>query len=175
MKRWLLLLCFAVPQAWAYDWNIRTSPLGLAIGIANVRLDYALSPSWVIGPEVGFLNRTLRDVKMRAGGVGVAAMYYFDSSLEDSAFLEGAFSVSRIRAKALQDGNEYSADFDNNSFRFLAGYQWFWSGWNLSLGAGLGTNSAGRVRIVDSSGTEVDSVHLRPVVIALDVSLGFAF
>lgn len=167
---------FSVAAA-AQDWNLRTSPLGLAVGIANLRLDYRTSDQWVIGPEVALLNREVRGVDLKAFGYGLVAMYYFTTAYEDSAFMEVSASTSKIRASSAQNtsGQEHIADFTNNQVRLLAGYHWFWERLNVSLGGGLATNSAGDVKIKDTSGNEVDNVRLNPVTLALDFTLGFRF
>ncbi|MBX3020988.1 MAG: hypothetical protein KF799_04870 [Bdellovibrionales bacterium] len=178
MKRSLLILVTvvlvvpAMAQA-QQDWNVRSSPLALLIGLVTLRVDYRLADHWVIGPEVAAIDRTVSNVELKATGLGVVAMYYFDAALSSSAFIEFGASSSKVKLK--WRNLDQSSEFTNSGGRILAGYHWFWDRLNLSLGAGLSSNSAGDIEARDTNGNVVDHYELRPISLALDCTLGWAF
>jgi hypothetical protein len=175
------LLSFFIPlcgyaHAQEESWNLRTSPLSLLVGTANLRLDYRLGGNWMIGPEIEGLNHRINGVKVRAGALGVYAVYHFAGVFADGAYLDFGARAARFHASGTDSsGAERHADMNDSGLRVLGGYHWFWLPFNLNLGAGLVSNSIRRIAITDASGKEVNHVDVKRLSLALDFSLGYAF
>lgn len=170
-----ILLCGRA-HAQEENWNLRTSPLSLLVGTANLRLDYRLGENWMIGPEIEGLNHRINGVKVRAGSLGLYAVYHFAGVFADGAYLDFGARAARFHATGTDSGGaERHADVNDSGLRVLGGYHWFWLPFNLNLGAGLVSNSIRRISITDASGGEVNHIDVKPLSLALDFSLGYAF
>lgn len=173
----VLLLMPSWAQASDYpNINLRVSPLTMVTGYWNLRADMGITERWLLGVQGESYNRTLQGIPKKSQAFGVMASYYHDGIFEDGPYVDLGFSISHQTASATGNGGQvYSVDFDNHGVRALAGYHWFWLPFNLNAGIGLASNSVGEVKIRDASGKEVSSVNYKPIGLALDFSIGWAF
>jgi hypothetical protein len=153
----------------ANTWNLRTSPVSWVVG-PNLRLDLRASDSWTVGVTGNYFDTKLKAVNLTGNNGGVVATYNFSGTFSDSWYLEGGVAYGDLQASTSAD----TLHLTNWSGRIYGGYHWFWTHFNLSLGAGVNLNSAGGKQILDSTGNQV-KVPIYPATGAVDVAIGLAF
>lgn len=158
------------------SWNVRTNLLSLLFGTLNLRLDDRLNESWMFGPQAQLLNEKVNGVDVRAGSIGMGAVYFFNGTFVDGPYADFGVSVARFRASGRNaQGEERHAEATNTSFKALGGYHWFSLPFNWNVGAGVATNSIRRIAITDTNGSEVNHLDVRALSLQLEMSVGYAF
>lgn len=168
-------MSFTVHAEGSDTWNVRTNPIGWVIG-PNLRLDTRVSEQWAFGVGGVYLDRTIRAVKMKGTTGELFMTYYWNQVFEPSWYVDLGLAYGDFRAEATDtSGQLASMRFGNFSAQVILGYHWFWHPFNLALGAGVVSNSAGKKDIVDTNGRVVDQVPLRSLGLATDASIGLSF
>ena len=158
-----------------FNWNVRTDPIGWIHG-ANARVDYRLGNQWTLGPAIQYVDARESGVKINVESVGMFTNFYFNQAFADSWFLELGLAYGELRAEANNSvGQIEKTRILDIGGMLLGGYHWFWERFNLCLGLGINTNSAGHADITDEKGNKVNSVPIPPIGLAADISVGWAF
>lgn len=158
-----------------FNWNLRTNPVGWVVG-PNLRIDLRMSENWTAGAGGVFMDSKIKAVKLNGMTGGLIFGYNFSGALTPSWFVDFGAGYGDLRAEATAlSGQVVKTHVYNISARGVAGYHWFWGHFNLALGAGVETNSAGNKDIQDQSGNKVESIPIRPVALATEASIGMAF
>ena len=77
MKKILLLsTLFLTPAAFAQSANVRVNPLGLLIGLFNADIDFKVTDTVTVGPQLSYLNWSLGSTSVKAYGIGARANFY---------------------------------------------------------------------------------------------------
>jgi hypothetical protein len=161
--------------------NLRMNPLLLLVGYANLDVDIKLSNMVTLGPSIGYLNYTSKDiagdVKSYAYDLGIRANIYPGAeALAEHGWYIGP-SLHYIYAKA--ELGTKSAELSGYSFNLVGGYHWIWESFNLMLGAGLSATSfPDKATVKDSSGGAQQEVTVSSISKTggmLEATLGFAF
>lgn len=161
----------------ADSWNARVEPLGLLLGLVNARIDYKLGEQFVFGPSILFWNLKVRDLRLRAAGVGLNGEYFFDKAFESGWVIDGGINYSAASFEN-EDDNGTTKKTKLNAFRgqVLGGYHWFWGNtFNLALGAGLAANTIGKVKIKDQNDNVTEEKSIPAVTLAFEANLGLTF
>lgn len=158
------------------DFNVRTFVLGLPLGLFDLRFDYRLTDHWVMGTKLYLWDYNFGDLKINSAGLGVNGIYYFTPVFLDSWYVDfgGQFSSLRVDSKNGADRTELTK-VSNVGVQVLGGYHWFWDPINFNLGAGLITNSAGKIQVKDSVGRVIRQNTLPAVGLTGDASVGWTF
>jgi hypothetical protein len=174
----LLLLLIASPAFAAegdFNWNFRTQPLGWVIA-PNARVDYKLGEQWTLGLAATALDRKIKAVKLRGTTAGLLLDYAFNSALTNSWILEGGVFYGGLTAEAKNAGGQtFSRALPNAGARMVAGYQWYWGRFNLSLDMGADYNSQGDKNVEDSSGAKVEKIPINSLAFVSEGAIGLAF
>lgn len=120
-----------VQQIWATNTNITVNPLGLLLGAANVGVEFKLTDSVALGPQLAFAKVSSGINDATGLGAGVKADFYLSSStFSDSWVLSPSVNYFRFT------NNSQTAS--GLSLAAIIGYSWFWpSGFNMNLGFGI--------------------------------------
>lgn len=159
------------------SFNARFNPIGLAIGAANLRLDYKIGEQWVLGPSILFWNLDVGDIKLKAVGAAANAEFFFDQAYTHGWMMDGTLGFVDISVEDdTGTAGAESTDVSAMTGSVIGGYHWFWgTTFNLALGAGLSFNTIGNVKTKNASGAVVDEKDVSPVGLALEANLGFTF
>lgn len=172
----LLICCSNSVYAESTDsLNFRFGPLATVFGVADMNLDYRLSPSWTLGPSFSYLNLRLLDVQLRGMSFGVEANYFISGAFRNSAYIDFGFATTDIEASAKSSTGEIASATANGMNYFVGGgYHWFWGSFNLNLGLNVGTTSIGTLEIRDSTGAKVETTQPN-LSTGVDFRIGFTF
>lgn len=180
-----LLLAFSPVQASAAEMNIRFAPLSLLIGWLNVDLDVAVSDKWTVGPTLGIWRADVPDTyfvgdkyQLKRNAVGVRANWSQGGSFQTGFYVSPIvqFVRAEISGVSKSTGNDITASASGVTVTGIAGYQWFWDSFNLSLGGGLilGAQSSD-VSVQDGPTSYKAASSGRGTGVALDFMLGWMF
>ena len=168
MKKILLLsTLFLTPAAFAQSTNVRVNPLGLLIGLFNADIDFKVTDTVTVGPQLSYLNWSLGSTSVKAYGIGARANFYLSGPVfTDGWYAAPAVAMAFASAKNSTDSASYSAVNVSGLF----GYQWVWaSGFNINLG--FGASYSARPSSVDG----IDISGLSAVTPAIEFTLGKTF
>lgn len=188
MKRLLCtLLLTSCTSAWAShsnDFNFRFSPLGLIVGSIHTALDYKVTPSWTVGPEISYWHLSVgsstgysSSFDVKSFGVGVRGNWFYNGVYTDGFYVGPSLKYASTSLSVTRtDGSDVSAKASGMFAGALVGYGWFWDSFNIMLGIGATLNLGGenKVTITDSNG---DKTPVRTGVAGLDAefSIGWTF
>ncbi len=186
----LSAVVFASPHAQATPddtMNLRFSPIGLVVGLVMLDFDFKINDNWTLGPSVllGGFELTSTDsggasesIKVKAGGFGVKANYYFNGAFTDGWYLSPSIQRQSISVEVADATSSASAEVTGTILRAIGGYHWFWDSFNLNLGAGFSSWSGpSKVRVTDSGGStqDIDASSTRAAGLAVDFMIGWSF
>jgi hypothetical protein len=160
--------------------NIRTNPLSLLLGFYGADLDLGLTPQLTLGPSVSYFSGELLKVRFKLPKLGVRANYYTAGERFKDSFIIGPYAYySPLSFTRAIDGVAYEANLGAVIIGSSFAYQWALdSGFNLTLGAGLGivgVSSSARGTAADGAQREISLPSFGFVLPMLESSLGWAF
>lgn len=159
------------------SWNIRFGPVGLLIGLINMKVDYLVTDHIAIGGDFLTWNFALGDNSIKVNGYGIGAHYYFNPRFEDTWYLTAGLSSGSFDATLSPlSGTKRTASYSGVlTTRFGGGYHWFWQSFNMNLGATLQSSSQAKIEYKDTSGTVVETVNAPGIGGGLEFLLGWTF
>ena len=171
--------------AQATELNIRFAPLSLLIGWLNVDLDVRVSDQWTLGPTIGLWRTDVEDTyfvgnkyQMKRNAIGARANWSQSGSFKTGFYASPIvqFVRAEVSGTGKTSGNDITASASGITLTGLAGYQWFWDAFNLSVGGGLivGAQSSD-VSVQDGASSYKVASSGRGTGIALDFMLGWTF
>lgn len=167
------------------EMNIRFAPLSLLIGWLNVDLDVRVSNQWTLGPTIGLWRTNVEDnyfvgdkYQLKRNAVGVRANWSQSGSFQTGFYVSPIvqFVRAEISGVSKSTGNDITASASGVTITGIAGYQWFWDTFNLSVGGGLilGAQSSD-VSVQDGPTSYKAASSGRGTGAALDFMLGWTF
>jgi hypothetical protein len=163
--------------------NFRVNPLALRYRELSAGIDIRISDNWTLGPSLGYYSSTGRsanfDTQATIYRAGLRANWYPEGVFRTGWYVSPQFGQWLGTLSAGTGSSSGSTSFSGTEYQLLAGYQWFWSHFNLNLGAGyIGGSATGKtIRVAFPNGTSVDT-DLGPIVlsgVASEFSFGWAF
>ncbi len=159
---------FAQDNNYQKKFNISVNPLGLAIGIGNIGLDYAITDQVTLGGNLSYANLDTGDIEASANGFGLKAQVFANGAFTNSWYASVFYSAASGDAEDTFDGD--TASIDISSMGLTGGYMWIWENFNIQFGGGFQS-----ISVDASSNTGVDIDDIEGTGLALDFTLGWAF
>lgn len=162
------------------DKNIRFGPLGLAVGVVNVQMDFKLNNEWTLGPSVAFVNWEdddsvyTNDIEISGYSFGARANWFNNGVFTDGFYIGPALHYTSIEAKVNDGGTEFKADGSVLVASSIFGYGWFWESFNILLGGGIAIPLGDKEVTIKENGVETESVRITSS-FAAEFTLGWTF
>ncbi len=161
--------------------NVRFNPIGLAIGVFNLNMDFVVAPEWTVGPEIGLVNRTygkesalVDDIKVKGYSFGARANWHRNGVFSDGLYVGPALNYVSVTAESRDAAGKIEGSASALVATGLVGYGWFWDSFNILLGGGLAVPLGdAKVEVTDTAGNKTQSNISSGF--ALEFSLGWAF
>lgn len=185
----LLLATLTVAPSVAHsagnELNVRFAPLSLLVGWLNVDLDVRVNDQWTLGPTIGLWRANIEDnyfvgdkYQLKRNAVGVRANWSQSGSFQTGFYVSPIVQFVRAEVSGVSKstGNDITASASGITITGIAGYQWFWDTFNLSVGGGLilGAQSSD-VSVQDGPSSYKVASSGRGTGVALDFMLGWTF
>jgi opacity protein-like surface antigen len=176
---WALVAAFgADAEAADFTTNVTFSPIGLLLGAAEVSADYAISDSWTVGPDLFLWDLSIDGDSVQAYGAGLHARYYIGHpALTTGWQVKGQLSYASVDLKETDDfGDQYEGKKSGFGGGVIGAYQWFWSsGFNMSVGLGLGASQLQDLTVTDANGNQKTENSHTETGLQSEFTLGWAF
>lgn len=164
--------------------NVRVGALGLLLGAVNVGLDYKITDSWTIGPELMFWrlkigsgsSQSSADFDVTAYGAGARANWFMNGAYTSGLYVGPSLKYIHFDYKGSdKNGKSTAASTDGPYAEGLVGYGWFWKHFNMMLGGGLSVGLGGTKATVTHSDGSKEDVNSRKGGLAFEYTLGWTF
>jgi hypothetical protein len=171
----LALLAIGITTVKA-DVNLRIDPLAPLVGMVGIELDFPISKSWTLGPQLRFLSREDSDFDVTGYGLGLRANYWFNRPVFTQGWYFGP-SINFVSVNVKDDSGASTLEGDANGLGLTAifGYQWMWDSFNINLGLGPSFVTVNKITIKDKSGNRDHYNGFSGVNLALEFTLGWKF
>lgn len=185
----LLLATLTVAPSVAHsadnELNVRFAPLSLLVGWLNVDLDVRVNDQWTLGPTIGLWRANIEDnyfvgdkYQLKRNAVGVRANWSQSGSFQTGFYVSPIVQFVRVEISGVSKttANDITASASGVTVTGIAGYQWFWDTFNLSVGGGLilGAQSSD-VSVQDGPSSYKVASSGRGTGVAFDFMLGWTF
>jgi hypothetical protein len=152
--------------------NIKTNPLGAAVGFINVDAEFFLG-NMGLGISYTKIDATINDIDIAGTSMGGRLDYFFNGPpLNDGWYLSFIYGTVTVDVTTVVSTVTVGGEVDGSFFTGMFGYLWAWKNFNLSAGAGFASYGLDESIPTAAGNLDVPLAGGAPVV---ELSIGFAF
>lgn len=135
----------------SHSHNLSNNPIGSALGFSNLEYSYRLNNNLTVGLLGSNGKIDVGNIELKGGSYGVISRYYLNPAFKTSSWYLLASAVQTdYEGSVVSGGVRYDGKQNGTVLALGSGYHWFWSSFNINLGAFL--TSGEKFTLADQSG-----------------------